>query len=152
MELIAKNFNLANQNNTFRQLTDYQGQWLVLWFYPKDNTPGCTLEGIAFRDHYAEFQKRNIAVVGISKDDVNKHQKFCSKYDFPFDLLADTETKTCQDYGVWVEKSFMGKKYQGIERTTFLINPDGEIIHFWKKVKVANHVREVLAKITELNI
>ena len=123
---------------------DFIGQNLVIYFYPKDSTPGCTKEAISFSKLLAEFSKLNCLVFGISKDTIKKHQNFIKKSNLLVNLLSDETDKVCEDYGVWVEKSMYGKKYMGIERTTFLINNKSKIINIWSKVKVTNHVEEVL--------
>ena len=126
-------------------LADYLGQNVILYFYPKDDTPGCTKEACAFRDGYADFQKRGAVVFGVSTDPVKAHDKFVKKFDLPFTLLADVDKKIVEAYGVWGEKVFMGRKYQGTHRVTFLIGPDGRIKKIWPKVKPEEHAAEVLA-------
>lgn len=140
---------IQNQNNDSVKLSDYKGKYIILYFYPKDNTPGCTSEAIDFRDNISKFDKLNAVVLGISKDSSDKHQKFIDKYDLPFDLLVDTEGDLCQEFGVWVQKSMFGKKYMGIERSTFIINPQGKIVEEWRKVKVKGHVAEVLKALSD---
>ncbi|HEY9171750.1 MAG TPA: thioredoxin-dependent thiol peroxidase [Verrucomicrobiae bacterium] len=126
-------------------LADFQGQRVVLYFYPKDETPGCTKEACAFRDHFAEFQKRGAVVLGVSPDSVKSHDKFAGKHRLPFILLADENREVVQAYGVWGEKVFMGRKYLGTHRVTFLIGPDGRIKKIWPQVKPDGHAAEVLA-------
>lgn len=121
-----------------------KGKHMVLYFYPKDDTPGCTIEAKDFRDHIKEFEKANTVIIGVSKDPVKSHDAFKKKYCLPFPLAADESGKMCEDYGVWVEKSMYGKTYMGIERSTFLIDKTGVIRHIWRKVKVDGHVKEVL--------
>jgi peroxiredoxin Q/BCP len=121
------------------------GQKVVLYFYPKDNTSGCTKEGLEFRDLHAGFRKAKVLVLGVSPDSLASHEKFRAKYDFPFDLLADEERKLCSLFGVWKEKSLYGRKYMGVERSTFLIDDEGVLRQEWRKVKVAGHAEEVLA-------
>ena len=121
-----------------------KNQAVVLYFYPKDDTPGCTVEAKDFATLNQDFAKAGVAVYGISRDGVKSHDTFKAKYCLPFDLLSDEEGKTCEDYGVWVEKSMYGKKYMGIERTTFLIGKDGVITQVWNKVKVDGHAQDVL--------
>lgn len=128
-------------------LADLKGKKVILYFYPKDDTSGCTKEACGFRDDWNQFRKLKTAVIGISKDSVASHQKFKKKYDLPFTLLSDEEIKVCEAYGVWVDKSMYGKKYKGIERSTFLIDEDGKIQHIWRKVKVDGHVEEVLSQL-----
>ena len=130
-------------------LSDFAGKPVILYFYPKDDTPGCTKEACAFRDHYAAFQKRGAVVLGVSTDPVKAHEKFTSKYKLPFTLLADTEKHIVQAYGVWGKKSFMGRTYEGTHRVTFLIGPDGHIKRIWPKVKPEEHAAEVLEALTQ---
>ena len=128
-------------------LADFLGQNVILYFYPKDDTPGCTKEACGFRDSYADFKKRGAVVLGVSTDPVKAHDRFVKKFDLPFTLLADTEKKIVEAYGVWGEKVFMGRKYLGTHRVTFLIGPDGRIKKIWPKVKPEEHAAEVLAAI-----
>lgn len=128
-------------------LADYQGRNVILYFYPKDDTPGCTKEACAFRDHFAEFKRKGAVVLGVSPDAVKAHDKFVAKFKLPFILLADVEKQIVQDYGVWGEKKFMGRKYLGVHRVTFLIGPDGKIKKIWPKVKPEEHAAEVLAEL-----
>jgi len=116
-------------------LSDFKGKQVVLYFYPKDDTPGCTKEACGFRDAYSQFKKKGAAVLGVSTDPVKSHDKFIEKFNLPFPLLADPEKKIVQDYGVWGEKSFMGRKYMGTHRVTFLIGKDGRIEKIWPRVK-----------------
>jgi thioredoxin-dependent peroxiredoxin len=126
-------------------LADFLGKNVILYFYPKDDTPGCTKEACAFRDGYADFKKRGAVVLGVSPDAVKSHDKFVKKFSLPFTLLADTDKKIVESYGVWGEKVFMGRKYLGTHRVTFLIGPDGKIKKIWPKVKPEEHAAEVLA-------
>lgn len=126
-------------------LAGLAGKSVVLYFYPKDDTPGCTIEAKDFRDHIQEFEKAGVVVIGVSKDSIKSHEKFRDKYCLPFALASDEDGKTCEAYGVWVEKSMYGKKYMGIERATFLIDKTGTLRQIWRKVKVDGHVVEVLA-------
>jgi peroxiredoxin Q/BCP len=142
---IAPEFSAATNSGGRVSLADFQGQNVVLYFYPKDDTPGCTKEACAFRDHFAEFKKRGAVVLGVSTDSAKSHDKFVGKYKLPFILLADEDKKMVAAYGVWGEKSFMGRKYQGTHRVTFLIGPDGRIKKIWPKVKPDEHAAEVLA-------
>ena len=121
-----------------------QGKKMVIYFYPKDDTPGCTVEAKDFRDHMWEFEAANMAVIGVSRDDTVSHDAFKKKYCLPFPLATDDTGSMCGQYGVWVEKSMYGKSYMGIERATFLITIDGTISRIWRKVKVDGHVKEVL--------
>jgi len=126
-------------------LSEFKGKNVVLYFYPKDDTPGCTKEACAFRDAYDKFRKKGAVVLGVSTDPVKSHDKFTEKFKLPFTLLSDPDKKIVQDYGVWGEKSFMGRKYIGTHRVTFLIGPDGRIKKIWPTVKPDEHAEEVLA-------
>ena len=126
---------------------DLKGKKCVFYFYPKDDTPGCTKEGQGFSDNLAKFKEKGIDVYGISKCSVKQHEKFCSKYAFQHELLSDENNHLCEDFGVWVEKSMYGRKYMGIERSTFVIDENGTIIKSWNKVKVPGHVEDVLNSI-----
>jgi peroxiredoxin Q/BCP len=145
----APDFCLKNQNNKDICLKDFRGKWVVIYFYPKDNTPGCTLEARNFSINEKKFKQRNINIIGMSSDSVESHKKFESKNDLAFDLLSDPDHKTINDYGVWKPKKMFGKEYMGIVRSTFLIDPDGKIAHIWPKVKVIGHVDEVYNKVME---
>ena len=140
----APEFTTKNQNGEDVKLADLRGRRIVLYFYPKDDTPGCTKEACSLRDSFDVFEAKNIKIFGVSVDDEKSHQKFISKYALPFDLLADTEKTLVNDYGVWGEKNMYGKKYFGINRTTFLIDETGKIVKIFKKVKVDEHANEVL--------
>jgi len=131
------------------KLSDLKGKKVVLYFYPKDDTPGCTTEACNFRDEGAAIRKLGAVVIGVSADSAESHQKFKKKFDLNFPLLADTERKVIEAYDVWKEKSMYGRKYMGIERTTFIIGADGKITHIFPKVKVADHSDEVLAALDE---
>jgi peroxiredoxin Q/BCP len=133
-----------------KSLEDYRGQWVILYFYPKDSTPGCTLEGQDFRDRHSEFTRRNAVVLGVSRDSLKSHENFKAKQQFPFELISDTEEKLCQQFDVIKMKSMYGKQVRGIERSTFLIDPEGKVVHVWRKVNVKGHVDDVLAKLEEL--
>ena len=126
-------------------LADFRGKNVILYFYPKDDTPGCTKEACAFRDHFAEFKRKGAVVLGVSTDRVTSHDKFAEKFKLPFTLLADEDKKIVEAYGVWGQKGFMGRKYLGTHRVTFLIGPDGRIKKIWPKVKPEEHAQEVLA-------
>ena len=130
-------------------LADFKGKNVILYFYPKDDTPGCTKEACAFRDDFAEFKKRGAIVLGVSPDSVKSHDKFVEKFKLPFTLIADEDRKIVNDYGVWGEKSFMGRKYMGTHRVTFLIGGDGKIKKIWPQVKPDEHAAEVLAALQE---
>ena len=141
---IAPIVSLPRDGGDIISLSDFAGQKVVLYFYPKDDTPGCTKEAIGFTEMADEFGQAGIVVIGVSKDSVKKHDKFRDKYDLKVILLSDENGTTCEDYGVWVEKNMYGKTYMGIERATFLIGTDGKIAQVWSKVKVPGHVEEVL--------
>ncbi|MGB6976691.1 MAG: thioredoxin-dependent thiol peroxidase [Gammaproteobacteria bacterium] len=143
----APSFNLANQDNQFFSLNDFRGKNVVIYFYPKDDTPGCTREACDFRDQIKDFTNTNSAVIGISKDNVTSHQKFKQKYNLPFTLLSDTSGEICEAYGVLVEKKRFGKKYRGINRSTFLIDENGVLRAIWQDVKVDGHVSDILNKL-----
>ena len=130
----APDFTLVNQKGEKRTLSEYIGQTVVLYFYPKDDTPGCTIQACSYRDNMAEFEKRGIKVFGISKDDVKSHQKFESKYQLNFEILADDGHQALNAYGVWKEKNMYGKKVMGVARTTFIVNKEGIITHIFEKV------------------
>ena len=140
----APDFTLPTDGGGSVALSALKGKNVILYFYPKDDTPGCTTEACGFRDAMPDFTGTNAVVIGISKDSVASHDRFKTKYELPFTLAADTDGKVCEAYGVWVEKSNYGRKYMGIERTTFLIGPDGIIKRVWNKVKVNGHVAQVL--------
>jgi thioredoxin-dependent peroxiredoxin len=137
-------FTAKDQDGNAVRLSDFKGQRVVLFFYPKDDTPGWTKEACSFRDANDDFTKKDIQVLGVSTDSEKSHQKFISKYNLPFTLIADTEKDVVQKYGVWVEKSMYGKKYMGIQRTTFLIDESGKVAKIFDKVDVAAHADEVL--------
>jgi peroxiredoxin Q/BCP len=141
-------FIVPNQDGVLVSSDQLKGGWTVLYFYPKDNTSGCTQEACDFRDAYDRLKKLGCMVFGISKDSPKSHTNFISKYTLPFDLLCDSEGKICESFGAWVEKSMYGKKYFGIERSTFLITPNGTIAHAWRKVSVKDHVTDVIKTLT----
>lgn len=142
---VAPPFTVATSGGGKISLADYLGQNVILYFYPRDDTPGCTKEACAFRDYFSEFKKQGAVVFGVSADSVKSHDKFVAKFKLPFTLLADEDKKIVEAYGVWGEKSFMGRKYLGIFRVTFLIGPDGRIKKIWPLVKPEEHAAEVLA-------
>ena len=146
----APDIRLPTDGDKTFSLSEMNGHNLVIYFYPKDDTSGCTKESIGFSDLIDQFSKLNTTVVGISADTVAKHNKFKAKHDLKVILASDEDHVALQDYGVWVEKSMYGRKYMGIERSTFLIDPDGKIARIWRKVKVPGHVDEVLAAVEEL--
>ena len=129
---------------------DFKGKKLVVYFYPKDNTPGCTQEGQDFRDRYAEFQAADCEVLGVSRDSVRSHENFAAKYDFPFPLLSDKDERMCQAFGVIVQKKLYGREYLGVDRSTWLFDADGTLTRSWRKVRVKGHVAEVLEAVNEL--
>ena len=137
-------FTATVTNDSEFSLSENVGKNIVIYFYPKDNTPGCTKEGEDFRDQFAAFRANNAIIVGVSRDSVKSHDKFICKYNFPFDLLADEDETVCQLFNVIKEKNMYGRKYMGIERSTFLIDSNGTLIREWRKVKVKGHVEEVL--------
>lgn len=140
----APAFSLPNDKGHNVSLNDFEGKKLVLYFYPRDDTPGCTTEGQDFAALYEDFQAANTEILGVSKDSVASHDKFRCKFNFPFALISDENGSICEDYGVWIEKNMYGKNYMGIQRATFLIDEKGKIAHIWPKVSVKNHVAEVL--------
>lgn len=146
----APAFSLPTDGGKTISLASLKGKNVVLYFYPKDDTPGCTVEAKDFRDSMKDFEKLNTIILGVSKDSVKSHDAFKEKYCLPFPLVSDEAGGLCADYGVWVEKSMYGKTYMGIERATFLIGKDGIIKNIWRKVKVDNHVQEVLDAVKAL--
>ena len=142
---LAPKFSLPDENEKVHNLEDYAGKTVLLYFYPKDDTPGCTTEACNFRDDYSAYQDAAVVILGVSPDSPAKHTKFKAKYDLPFSLLADVDHQVCEKYGVWGPKKFMGREYEGVHRTTYLIGPDGTIQHVFENVKPANHSAEILA-------
>ncbi|NGP46580.1 thioredoxin-dependent thiol peroxidase [Bacillaceae bacterium SIJ1] len=140
----APSFTLPSQTGENISLEDFSGKYVVLYFYPKDMTPGCTTEACDFRDHYTSFVDENAVIIGVSPDPVKRHQTFVEKHDLPFYLLADEDHQLAEAYDVWKLKKNFGKEYMGIERSTFIINPEGQIEKVWRKVKVKGHVAEAL--------
>ncbi|KFB09900.1 thioredoxin-dependent thiol peroxidase [Nitratireductor basaltis] len=147
----APDFELTADGGDNVKLSDFRGQPVVLYFYPKDDTSGCTAEAIAFTERLNDFEQQGAVVLGMSPDSQQKHAKFKTKHDLKITLLSDPEKEVLQAYGVWVEKSMYGRKYMGVERSTFLIDADGTIIQAWRKVKVPGHVDAVLKQVEELN-
>jgi thioredoxin-dependent peroxiredoxin len=137
-------FSLPNQEGTVVSLAGLKGKWVVLYFYPKDSTPGCTTEACDFRDNFARLGAKGAVVLGVSKDSAKSHAKFREKQELPFDLLVDADGALCEAFGVWQMKKFMGREGMGIVRSTFLIDPDGKVAKVWSPVKVAGHVQDVL--------
>lgn len=146
----APDFTLPTQGGGSVTLSKLKGQKVVLYFYPKDDTPGCTIEAKDFRDLMGEFKKANTVIIGLSKDNVKSHDKFVEKFCLPFTLASDVEGTVCEAYGTWVEKSMYGKKYMGIDRVTFLIDTQGKIAKTWPKVKVEGHAAEVLEAVKKV--
>ena len=142
-----KNFKSEMTGKIQFNLSDYKGQNLVIYFYPRDNTPGCTSEGEDFRDHYKSFLKKKTKIFGVSKDSIKSHETFKQKFKFPFELISDPDEKVCKLFDVIKEKSMYGKKYMGVERSTFLIDSNGKLLKEWRKVKVKGHVEEVLSSL-----
>jgi peroxiredoxin Q/BCP len=143
--LSAPDFDLPDDSGIRRRLSDFRGKPVVLYFYPADDTPGCTKEACNFRDQYAAYREHGIVILGVSPDSPEKHRKFKEKYGLPFPLLADVEHKVCSVYGVWGAKQFMGRTFDGVLRTTFLIGGSGKIVHVFERVRPAEHSVEVLA-------
>lgn len=147
----APTFSAPNAEGKTISSADFLGQWLVLYFYPKDNTPGCTTEAIDFSEKLPEFAELNAVIVGVSPDSEKSHGKFIDKHNLTVQLLSDPEHKLAAAYGAWGPKKFMGKEYEGILRSTFLINPQGHIAHIWPNVRVKGHAEKVLEKLQQLN-
>ena len=148
----VNNFKLPSTSNENYSLKDSVGKYVVLYFYPKDDTPGCTIETIDFNKLYSKFKKMNCEIYGISKDSIKSHNKFKQKYKIKFDLLADEDLKVLKKYKVWGKKKFMGREFMGIKRTTFLIDKKGKIIKVWENVKIKDHAKEVLKTLSNLVI
>jgi peroxiredoxin Q/BCP len=146
----APNFNLLDPGENSVKLVQFKGKWVVLYFYPKDDTPGCTTEALDFSARLGEFSNLNASVIGVSPDSCKSHQKFIGKHNLSVQLLSDPEHQTLKDYGAWQKKSMYGKEYMGVQRSTYLIDPDGVIRYIWPKVKVKGHADEVRQKILEL--
>ncbi|WP_102028949.1 thioredoxin-dependent thiol peroxidase [Salirhabdus sp. Marseille-P4669] len=145
----APDFELLASNGEKVKLSDYKGKHVVLYFYPKDMTPGCTTQACDFRDRHESFKELDAVILGVSPDPLDRHEKFINKHDLPFLLLADEEHKVAEEYGVWVLKKNFGKEYMGIERSTFVIDKEGNLVKEWRKVKVDGHVDEALQFIKE---
>ena len=143
----AYDFTLPADNGEMIKLSNYKGKKVILYFYPKDSTPGCTTEACSFRDNFERLIAKNVIILGVSKDSIKKHENFKRKNNLPFLLLSDENGDVCEKYGVWKEKINFGKKYFGIERSTFLIDEKGNIVKEWRKVKVKGHVDEILSEI-----
>jgi len=148
---IAPAFSAPDQNGETHSLDQYKGQWVLLYFYPKDDTQGCTAEACTMRDNIVKMKDWKVTVIGVSTDDVDSHRKFADKYDLSFTLLADTEKKIVNAYGVWAEKSIYGKKYMGTLRNSFLIDPEGKIAKTYEDVKPEKHAKDVLRDMAALD-
>ena len=147
---LAPSFKIPSSNNKEFELKNNKSNFLLIYFYPRDNTPGCTNEAKDFSKLYKEFKKLNCEIAGISKDTIESHKKFINKFKIPFQLLSDEENIVLKKYGAWGEKSMYGKKFMGIKRTTVLINPKGKIIKIWNNIKVTDHAKEVLNFLKEV--
>lgn len=141
----APDFSLPDETGALRSLSDFRGKPVILYFYPKDDTPGCTLEACNFRDDYSAYERAGVVILGVSPDSPKSHAKFKAKYHLPFSLLADQEHQVCQLYGVWGPKKYMGREYEGVYRTTYLIDAQGQIVQVFENVKPAEHSKEILA-------
>lgn len=142
---------LTNQSGEEIRLSDYTGRWLVVYFYPKDSTPGCTTEGLDFNALLPEFAAANTTVLGVSRDSVKSHANFCQKQGFAFDLISDADGALCEAFGVWRKKKNYGREYDGIVRSTFLLDPDQKLVHVWDPVKVKGHAQDVLTTLKQLS-
>lgn len=145
----APEFKLNDFDGNTHQLSDYAGQTIVVYFYPKDDTPGCTKEACAFRDAYRDFKDAGVEIIGISPDSEKSHSKFIEKYDLPFVLLSDPDHTVCEAFGVWGLKKYMGREYEGVFRTTFIIDEDGDIKRVFENVRPADHSKEVLEAVLD---
>jgi peroxiredoxin Q/BCP len=148
----APDFTLEDESGMPRRLSEYRGSPVVLYFYPKDDTPGCTKEACNFRDDYSAYQQAGVIILGVSPDDAKSHSKFKTKFELPFPLLADVGHQVCLQYGVWGPKKYMGKEYEGVLRTTFLIDSAGRIARVFENVKPDQHSTEILAALKELEV
>jgi len=146
----APNFELPNQDEKIKNIENYNGKWLVTYFYPRDDTPGCTVEAQEFTEELDNFTNENAVIVGVSPDNAAKHCKFINKHELGVELLADTEKTMLSDYGVWQEKKMYGKTYMGVVRTTYLIDPNGLVAEVWTKVKARGHAKSVLERLKEI--
>lgn len=145
----AYNFKLLDQNGKTRSLDEFKGRWLLLYFYPKDNTPGCTKEACSFRDSYRQLQNMKVQIVGISKDSVASHKKFADKFNLNFPILSDETKSTIKQYGAWGLKKFMGKEFEGTLRNSYLIDPEGEIVKTYEKVNPLTHASQIIMDLQE---
>jgi len=146
----APAFELPDQNGKTHMLSDYRGKWVVLYFYPKDMTPGCTIEACNFRDSFSAFSDLDVIILGVSKDSIVTHAEFSKMYELPFPILSDLNSTVCEEYGVWQERSTNGKKFMGINRATFIIDPKGKIAKIYDKVDVKEHSQELLDEIRNM--
>lgn len=147
----APNFSLQNENGEVVSLEDFANEkYVVLYFYPKDSTPGCTTQACDFRDHYEGFSELDAVILGVSPDSEKSHQKFIGKHGLPFSLLIDDEHEVAKKYDVWKPKKMFGREFMGIERSTFLINPEGKVVKEWRKVRVKGHIEEALDTLKEI--
>ncbi len=149
---LAPDFSLLDQNGTEHHLSDYRGQHVLIYFYPKDDTPGCTTEACSLRDNFSALKKHNTVVLGISTDSVKSHAKFATKFELPFTLLSDAEKRVVELYGVWGPKKFMGREFLGTKRQSFLVDAEGKLAVWYETVKPADHVAEVLADLKKLGV
>lgn len=140
----AKEFELSDQNGVLRKLSDYKGKWVILYFYPKDDTPGCTIEACSLRDNFRQLEKLGVQILGVSKDNVKSHKKFADKYQLNFPILSDESTEIIKSYEAWGKKKFMGREFEGILRKSFLINDVGEIVKVYENVNPTKHAGEIL--------
>lgn len=148
--MLAQDFSLPDQNGKIHKLSDYKGKWIILYFYPKDDTPGCTKEACNFRDSIDKFNKLGVQILGVSKDSIASHKKFAEKYHLGFPILSDEPKKVIKEYKSWGIKSFMGRKFEGTIRNTYLIDPKGEIKKFYEKVNPLVHSEQILRDLTSL--
>jgi len=149
-DLAPGDVSITNEDGQQISLREYLGSWVVVYFYPKDNTPGCTIEAEGFRDMQRDFQKRNAHILGVSKDSCSSHKKFIAKKKLTFTLVADTDHRLMEAFGTWGERSFMGRTYMGTSRSTFLLDPTGKVVRVWEKVSPLGHAEEVLTTLREL--
>lgn len=147
----AFDFSLPDQNGDLHKLSDYRGQFVVLYFYPKDDTPGCTVEACSFRDNHEVFKKNGVVILGVSKDTVLSHKKFAQKHNLRFTIFSDVEKKVIKEYKAWGEKKFLGRTYDGILRKTYLIDKEGNIVKEYEKVSPLTHAAEILKDIEDIN-
>ncbi|HWS48638.1 MAG TPA: thioredoxin-dependent thiol peroxidase [Candidatus Methanoperedens sp.] len=146
----AKKFELNDQEGVVRKLSDYKGKWVLLYFYPKDDTPGCTIEACSLRDNFHLLEKLGVQILGVSKDSVNSHKKFAEKYHINFPILSDESLETIKNYGAWGIKKFMGREYEGIKRMSFLINENQEIVKVYENVNPTKHAGEILGDLEKI--